>query len=91
MMANYVKAWQFIYSLYCGKCLVWALQHFCAGSGNQEQLTCFVAHNPLCKVCEKSEVICQETIDVQQCMVLLLTTLQSLGEYGLQIQGMPRT
>ena len=63
MIANYVKAWRFIYSLYHGKCLMWALSHFYA---DQDQPTCFVANNPLCTVCEESEAICQESIDIQQ-------------------------
>ena len=84
MITNYVKAWRFIYSLYHGKCLVWALSHFYAGADDQDPPTCFVANNPLCTVCEESEAICQESIDIQQYMVVLLETLQSLADYGLR-------
>jgi len=59
---DYVKAWCFIYSLYHGKCQMWALSHCIR---DQDQLTCFVANNPLCTVCEESEAICQESIDIQ--------------------------
>ena len=83
MITNYVKAWRFIYSLYHGKCLVWALSHFYTGADDQDPPTCFVANNPLCTVCEESEAICQESIDIQQYMVVLLETLQSLADYGL--------
>ena len=84
MIANYTKAWRFIYSLYHGKCLVWALSHFYAGTDDQDPKTCFVANNPQCMVCEEAEAICQESIDIQQYMVLLLKTLQSLADNGLQ-------
>ena len=40
-----------------------------------DQKTCLVANNPLCTVCEESEAICQESIDIQKYMVLLLKTL----------------
>ena len=75
MITNYLKAWRFIYSLYHGKCLVWALSHFYAGADDQDPPTCFVANNPLCTVCEESEAICQESIDIQQYMVVFLETL----------------
>lgn len=84
MIANYIKAWQFIYSLYHGKCLLWALSNFYAGADDRDPPICFVANNPLCTVCEESEAICQQSIDIQQYMVLLLKTLQKLADYGLQ-------
>lgn len=63
MLTNYAKAWRFIYAIYHGKCLSWALSHFYAD--DQDPPTCFVANNLLCSVCEESEAICQETVDIQ--------------------------
>ena len=88
MITNYVKAWWFIYSLYHGKCLVWALSHFCAGADDQDPPTCFVANNPLCTVYEESEAIINYAkrafIFSSSYMVVLLKTLQSLADYGLR-------
>ena len=50
--ATYVKTWRFIYSVYHGKCLSWALSHFYAGANDADPPTCFVGNNPLCSVCE---------------------------------------
>ena len=81
MLTNYAKAWHFIYAIYHGKCLSWALSHFYAD--DQDPPTCFVANNPLCSVCEESEAICQETVDIQQHLVVLLKTIQAFAECGL--------
>ena len=70
LLTNYAKTWRFIYALYHGKCLSWALSHFYAD--DQDPPTCFVANNPLCSVCEESETICQERVDIQQHLVILL-------------------
>ena len=44
---------------------------FYAGADDQEPPTCFAMNNPLWTVCEESEAICQENIDIQQYMVLV--------------------
>ena len=82
MLTNYAKAWRFIYAIYHRKCLSWALSHFYPD--DQDPPTCFVANNPLCSVCEESEAICQETVDIQQHLVVLLKTIQAFAECGLE-------
>lgn len=62
----------------------WALSHFYSGADDQDPPTCFAANNPLCTVCEEAEAICQESIDIQQYMVILLKTFQNLADHGLR-------
>lgn len=84
MLSTYIKAWRFIYSVYHGKCLSWALSLFYAGANDEDPPTCFVGNNPLCSVCEHTEIICQASIDIQKYLVLLLQTIKDLCDFGLE-------
>jgi len=48
MIQNYVECWRFIYSVYHGKCLSWALLAFYGGASDADPPTCFVSNSPLC-------------------------------------------
>ena len=52
---------------------------------DQDPPTCFLANNPLCSVCEESEAICQEIVDIKQHLVIFLKTMQVFTEYGLEV------
>ena len=77
-----MKSWHFIYAVYHGKCLLWALSHFYGD--NEDTPTCFVGNSPVCSVCELSEAICQETVDIQSYLVVLLHAINALRELGLE-------
>lgn len=83
MLSTYIKAWHFIYSVYHGKCLSWALSLFYAGANDEDLPTCFVGNNPLCSVWERTEMICQASIDIQKYLVLLLQTIKDLCDLGV--------
>ena len=76
MIADYVKSWCFVYAAYHGKCLSWALSRYYGD--DEDAPTCFVANSPLCSVCEHSEAICQETVDVRPYLVVLLQAVKVL-------------
>ena len=52
--------------------------------GDEYAPTCFVASSPLCSVCKHSEVICQETDDMQSYLVVLLQAIEALKKLGLE-------
>ena len=43
-----------------------------------------MANSPLCSVCEHSEVICQETDDIQSYLVVLLQAIEALKKLGVE-------
>ena len=47
VLSTYEKSWRFIYALYHGKCLSWALSHFYGGADDNDPPTCFTANAPL--------------------------------------------
>ena len=60
----------------------WALSHFYGD--DEDTPTCFVANSPLCSVCAESENICQEIVDIQSYLVVLLQAINALKEHGLE-------
>ena len=83
IILNYTNAWKFIYSVYHGKCLSWALSHFYGGIDDTEPPTCFVSNSPLCMVCKLSDTLCEESLDIKEHLCTLLNTLQQLQNVGL--------
>ena len=77
-----MKSWHFIYAVYHGKCLLWALSHFYGD--NEDTPTCFVGNSSVCSNCGLSEAICQETVDIQSYLVVLLHAINVLRELGLE-------
>jgi len=84
VLSTYEKSWRFVYSLYHGKCLSWALCHFYGGVDDSDPPTCFTANAPLCAVCRLSDAICQETCDIQDYFMLLFQTMKTLDHAGFQ-------
>ena len=84
VLSTYEKSWRFIYSLYHGKCLSWALFHFYGGADDNDPPTCFTANAPLCAVCRISDAICQESSDIQDYLLLLFQTIKTLNNVGFQ-------
>ena len=82
VLLTYEKSWRFIYSLYHGKCLSWALSHFYGGADDNDPPTCFTANAPLCAVCRVSDAICQESCDIQDYLLLLFQTIKTLSNAG---------
>lgn len=72
VISNYTNAWKFIYSLYHGKYLSWALSHFYGGADDTNPPTCFVSNSPLCMVCKLSDVLCEESLDIKEHLCTLL-------------------
>ena len=83
IISNYTNAWKFIYSVYHGKCLTWALSHFYGGADDTDPPTCFVSNSPLCMVCKLSDILCEESLDIKDHLCTLLSTLQQLQNAGL--------
>ena len=83
VLSTYEKSWRFIYSLYYGKCLSWALYHFYGGADDNDPLTCFTANASLCAVCRLSDAICQESCDIQDYLLVLFQTFKILGFQGV--------
>ena len=81
---TYEKSWRFIYSLYHGKFLSWALSHFYGVADDNDPPTCFTANSPLCAVCHVSDAICQESSDIQDYLLLLFQTIKTLNSVGFQ-------
>ena len=84
VLSTYEKSWRFIYALYHGKCLSWALSHFYGGADDNDPPTCFTANAPLCAVCRTSDAICQESSDIQEYLLLLFQTIKTLNKVGFQ-------
>ena len=82
VLLTYEKSWRFIYSLYHGKCLSWALSHFYSGADDNDPPTCFTANAPLCAVCRVSDAICQESCDIQDYLLLLFQAIKTLSNAG---------
>ena len=83
MIRNYVEAWRFIYSVYHGKCLSWALSFYYGGAGDTEPPTCFVSNSPLCMICKASDMLCEECCDIKDYLCTLLSAVQQLHNAGL--------
>ena len=83
IILGYAKAWQFIYTVYHGKCLAWALSHFYGGADDTDPPTCFVSNSPLCMICKVSDLLCKESFDVKDHLCTLLVTVQQLQNGGL--------
>ena len=83
IISNYTNAWKFIYSVYHGKCLTWALSHFYGGADDTDPPTCFVSNSPLCMVCKLSDILCEEGLDIKDHLCTLLSTLQQLQNAGI--------
>ena len=75
MIRNYVEAWRFIYIVYHGKCLSWALSFFYGGAGDTEPPTCFVSNSPLCMICKASDMLCEECCDIKDYLCTLLSAV----------------
>jgi len=78
MIRNYVETWRFVYSVYHGKCLCWALSSFYGSAGDTDPPTCFVSNSPLCMVCKASDMLCQESCDIKDYLCTILSTVQQL-------------
>ena len=63
VILDYAKAWQFIYIVYHGKCLAWALSHFYGGADDGDPPTCFISNSSLCMICGISDLLCEERFD----------------------------
>ena len=48
ILSTYKKTWQYVYSVYHDKCLMWAMSHFYGGVDDEDPPTCFTANAPLC-------------------------------------------
>ena len=83
MIRNYVETWRFVYSVYHGKCLCWALSFFYGGAGDMNPPTCFVSNSPLCMVCKASDKLCQESCNIKDYLCTILSTVQQLQNAGL--------
>jgi len=83
MIHDYVETWRFVYSVYHGKCLCWALSSFYGGAGDTDPPTCFVSNSPLCMICKASDMLCQESCDIKDYLCMLLSTIQQLKDAGL--------
>lgn len=78
VLSSYSRTWQFIYSAYHGKCLSWALSYFYGGEGDRDPPTCFVSNSPLCMICEKMDLICEDMVDIKDYLCILLQTVKDL-------------
>ena len=78
VLSSYTKTWQFVYSAYHGKCLAWVLSYFYGGAGDAEPPTCFVSNSHLCMICEASDLICEETVNIKEYLCILLQTVKDL-------------
>jgi len=83
MISMYVNVWHFIYSIYHGRCLSWGLAHFFSGDNAPHTTSCFSLNTPLCATCAEKELICQESVDIKEYIVLLLKTVAQLCDNGL--------
>jgi len=83
ILSTYRKTWQFAYSVYHGKCLMWAMSHFYGGADDLDPPSCFVANAPLCMVCELCDWLCEVHIDIKNHLVTLLGTIKCLHSAGL--------
>ena len=63
---------------------MWALSYFYAGANDASSPTCFVNNSPLCSVCENSKLICQESIDIKEHLILLFSAVRALCSAGLE-------
>ena len=79
VLSTYEKRWRFIYSLYHGKFLSWALSHFYGGADDNDPPTCFTANAPLRVIYHISDAICQESSDIQDYLLLLFQTIKTLN------------
>ena len=52
ILSIYKKTWQFLYIVYHGICLMWAISHFFGGADDVDPPTCFTVNASLCMVCE---------------------------------------
>ena len=83
VLATYTKTWQFAYSIYHGKCLLWSLSHFYGGADDGDPPTCFTANAPLCSVCEAADIICEQSVNIQNHLCILLMAISQLHDKGL--------
>ena len=83
VIMGYAKAWQFIYTVYHGKCLAWALSHFYGGTDDIDPPTCFISNSPSCMICGVSDLLCEENFDIKNHLTTLLATVQQLQNGGL--------
>ena len=83
VLATYTKTWQYAYCIYHGKCLLWSLSHFYGGADDGEPPTCFTANAPLCSVCEATDIICEQSVNIQNHLCVLLSAISHLHDNGL--------
>ena len=83
MKRNYIETWWFVYSVYHGKCLCWALSYFYEDAGDTDPPTFLVSNSPLCMICKASDMLCQESCDIKDYLCTLLSTVQHLQNAGL--------
>ena len=83
ILSTYKKTWQYVYSVYHGKCLMWAMSHFYGGVDDEDPPTCFTANAPLCMTCEFSDNLCEISQDIKSHLSTLLATVKSLHSIGL--------
>ena len=83
ILVTYTKTWQFIYCVYYGKCILWSLSHFYGGTDDENLPTCFTVNAPLCMICEAADSICNETVDIQNHLCILLKAVCRLHESSL--------
>jgi len=83
VLETYTRTWQFAYCIYHANCLLWSLSHFYGGADDEDPLTCFTANAPLCSACEAADVICEQSVDIQTYLCILLTAISELHDKGL--------
>ena len=81
ILSTYKKTWQFVYSVYHGKCLMWAMSHFYGGADDPP--TCFTVNASLCMVCELCDSLCEVHVDIKSHLCTLLDTVRCLRSVGL--------
>ena len=89
VLSTYEKSWRFIYSLYHGKFLSWALSTFYGDADDNDPPTCFTANASLCAVCRLSDAIYQESCDIQVYILVLFQTIKTLN--NVSFQGVTKT
>ena len=81
ILSTYKKTWQFVYSVYHGKCLMWVMSHFYGGADDPP--TCFTVNASLCMVCELCDSLCKVHVDIKSHLCTLLDTVRCLRSVGL--------
>ena len=63
--------------------MVSACYGFYGGAADGDPPTCFTANAPLCSVCEAADIICEQSVNIQNYLCILLTAINQLHDNGL--------